>query len=320
MSSVGSQRCAAAIARAAASPKVSRQRAASQGGVSSSSGSEAARIASRSRATPRSTALARPANGALADSARTAQTARSTAAWSGASRKRICAAPATSVHSSMPLRFGMPLSSLCASALRIVPSRRRATVAIDRASAGSRGSRRGSRSDRSAARRSSSGRPWVTASMIARAAATRAVMPGGGGSGAGGRPVGYPRCRRANRASPRIIAARLRPILYANSAAGLRQAVAGREAGISDICMVLISLRPNSSKPNPSQTKPDQENGLGFSWIPSSDLWLFKELRAFQSNRGRFPGRLGLAQAGAGLTRFARSGILGPGIPSCAPM
>ena len=38
------------------------------------------------------------------------------------------------------------------------------------------------------------------------------------------------------------------------------------------------------------------------------------------SNRGRFPGRLGLAQAGAGLTRVARSGIFGPGIPSRSPM
>ena len=36
-------------------------------------------------------------------------------------------------------------------------------------------------------------------------------------------------------------------------------------------------------------------------------------------NRGKFPGKLGLAQAGAGLTRVARSGILGPGIPSRSP-
>ena len=34
-------------------------------------------------------------------------------------------------------------------------------------------------------------------------------------------------------------------------------------------------LRSNSSKPNQNQTKPDQENGLGFSWIPSSDSGLF---------------------------------------------
>ena len=152
-------------------------------------GRRAERIASRSRATPRRTALTRPANGALAASARAARTARSTAAWSGASRKRICAAPAMSVHSSMPLRFGMPLSSFCASALRIVPRRRSATVAIERESAGSRGSRRALRRDRSAARRSSSGRACVTASMIARAAATRATIPGGVGSAGWDRPI-----------------------------------------------------------------------------------------------------------------------------------
>jgi len=66
--------------------------------------------------------------------------------------------------------------------------------------------------------------------MTARAAATRAVMPGGAGSGAGGRPLWYPPCRLANRASLRIIAARLGSILYANSAVGLRQAFA-RGAG-----------------------------------------------------------------------------------------
>src|SRR5271166_6204336 len=47
---------------------------------------------------------------------------------------------------------------------------------------------------------------------------------------------------------------------------------------------------PNSSKPNPNQTKPDQDNGLGLSWIPSSDSGLFNGLRAAQSNRGKFPG------------------------------
>jgi len=41
-------------------------------------------------------------------------------------------------------------------------------------------------------------------------------------------------------------------------------------------------LRPNFSKPNQIQTKPDQENGLGFSWIPSSYSGLFNELRAVQ--------------------------------------
>src|SRR5271166_6976599 len=41
-------------------------------------------------------------------------------------------------------------------------------------------------------------------------------------------------------------------------------------------------LRLNSSKHNQIQTKPDQENGLGFSWIPSSDSGLFNRLRAVQ--------------------------------------
>src|SRR5271166_4824030 len=39
---------------------------------------------------------------------------------------------------------------------------------------------------------------------------------------------------------------------------------------------------PNTPKPNPSQTKRDQENGLGFSWIPSSDSSFFNGLRANQ--------------------------------------
>ncbi len=42
-------------------------------------------------------------------------------------------------------------------------------------------------------------------------------------------------------------------------------------------------LRPNPSKPNQIQTKPDQENGLGLSWIPSSDSGLFNGLRAVQN-------------------------------------
>ena len=46
---------------------------------------------------------------------------------------------------------------------------------------------------------------------------------------------------------------------------------------------------PNSSKPNPNQTKPDQENGLGFSWIPSSNSGLFNGLRAAQSKKNATP-------------------------------
>ncbi len=42
-------------------------------------------------------------------------------------------------------------------------------------------------------------------------------------------------------------------------------------------------LRPKFSKPNPSQTKPDQENALGLSWISSSDSGLFNGLRAIQT-------------------------------------
>src|SRR5271166_5833183 len=48
-------------------------------------------------------------------------------------------------------------------------------------------------------------------------------------------------------------------------------------------------LRPKFSKPNPIQTKPDQENGLGFSWIPSSDSGLFNELRAIQIKKIQLP-------------------------------
>jgi hypothetical protein len=48
-------------------------------------------------------------------------------------------------------------------------------------------------------------------------------------------------------------------------------------------------LRPNSSKPNQTQTKPDQENGLGFSWILSSDSWLFNGLRAIQIKKMQLP-------------------------------
>jgi hypothetical protein len=39
-----------------------------------------------------------------------------------------------------------------------------------------------------------------------------------------------------------------------------------------------------------------------------------------ERNRGEFPGKRGSARAGAGLTRVARSGILGPGTPSRSPM
>ena len=47
-------------------------------------------------------------------------------------------------------------------------------------------------------------------------------------------------------------------------------------------------LGPNSSKPNQSQSKPDQEKGLGFSWIPSSNSRLFNGLRAIQSKKKFF--------------------------------
>src|SRR5271157_3193489 len=55
-----------------------------------------------------------------------------------------------------------------------------------------------------------------------------------------------------------------------------------RTAGATDRRRLRNAFRPNSSKPNPIQTKPDQENGLGLSWIPSSDLRLFNRLRAVQ--------------------------------------
>jgi hypothetical protein len=44
-------------------------------------------------------------------------------------------------------------------------------------------------------------------------------------------------------------------------------------------------LGPNPSKPNQSRTKPNQENGLGFSWIPSSDSELFNGLQAIQRKK-----------------------------------
>ena len=42
---------------------------------------------------------------------------------------------------------------------------------------------------------------------------------------------------------------------------------------------------PNPSKPNQSWIKPNQENGLGFSWIPSSDSGLFNGLRAIPGEK-----------------------------------
>ena len=46
-------------------------------------------------------------------------------------------------------------------------------------------------------------------------------------------------------------------------------------------------LRPNSSKPNQIQTKPDQENGFGLSWIPSS-------IRAFSMSYGQSKSKMHL--------------------------
>src|SRR5271157_3687701 len=62
-----------------------------------------------------------------------------------------------------------------------------------------------------------------------------------------------------------------------------------RTAGATDRRRLRNAFRPNSSKPNPIQTKPDQENELGLSWIPSSDSGLFKGLRADQSKMGKMP-------------------------------
>ena len=44
-------------------------------------------------------------------------------------------------------------------------------------------------------------------------------------------------------------------------------------------------LKPNSSKPNQSPTKPNQGNGLGFSWISWSDSGLFSGLRGIQMKK-----------------------------------
>src|SRR5208337_318138 len=46
-------------------------------------------------------------------------------------------------------------------------------------------------------------------------------------------------------------------------------------------------LGPNSSKPHQSQSKPNQETKLVFSWIPSSDSGLFRGLRAIQVKKRR---------------------------------
>src|SRR5271169_6128061 len=62
-------------------------------------------------------------------------------------------------------------------------------------------------------------------------------------------------------------------------------------AGLSDALLWNASglIPPSQTKSKPSQTKPDQENGLGFSWIPSSDSRLFNGLRAIQIKKIQLP-------------------------------
>ena len=73
--------------------------------------------------------------------------------------------------------------------------------------------------------------------------------------------------------------------------------------------------QPNSSKPNQTQTKPDQENGLGFSWIPSSDSGLFKRLRAVQIKNQKCDSQDGVLSAADGQASYEarrlRNGRLG---------
>ncbi len=80
-------------------------------------------------ARPRWPAPRRPAP---VDRAVTAWTQRLTAAWSGTSRYRICAAVAMRMASRLPDFFGMPRSSSPARTRRMVPSRRIETVTIER--------------------------------------------------------------------------------------------------------------------------------------------------------------------------------------------
>ena len=101
-------------------------------------------MAARSRATRRKTALTRPAACCRRRSPRARRTDRSTAAWSGTSRKRSCAAPVA--RRANKRSSARPLLSRSARARRIVPRWRNATVAMARARAASRaGERPGAR-------------------------------------------------------------------------------------------------------------------------------------------------------------------------------
>jgi hypothetical protein len=52
-------------------------------------------------------------------------------------------------------------------------------------------------------------------------------------------------------------------------------------------------IPPSQTKAEPIQTRPNQENGLGSFWIPSSDLGLFNGLRAIQVTGANFRAREG---------------------------
>ena len=86
----------------------------------------------------RSTALIRPAKCNAMRSSRARRTARSTAAWSGTSRNKICAAPINSAVSTRGACAGSPSSRKDPSRWRKVPSRRSTTATIARVSPRSR--------------------------------------------------------------------------------------------------------------------------------------------------------------------------------------
>ena len=71
-------------------------------------------------------------------------------------------------------------------------------------------------------------------------------------------------------------------------------------------------LGPNHPKPNQSQTKQNQENGLGFTWIPSSDSGLFNGLRATKANKNSRPRRRRSSSAQEGPSQKSPWRIISP--------
>ena len=128
-SSAGSWPFAAAIARAESRPYVLVQRLSNHSGVSCET--LIACAVAPSCATRRSTALTSPAYRDARRSACASRTERSTAAWSGTSSQRICAAPSNRMVSARGASDGNPFSRYPLTNSRSVPSRRN-TVAVSR--------------------------------------------------------------------------------------------------------------------------------------------------------------------------------------------